>query len=117
MEKNPPAWLLVLTGWLVASTQLRDGHSSFTEREIRERAPFGVLDPPTRDPDRMNPRELRRLPAVGPARALAIARARWESGLKGGPEAWDEVPGIGPETVRSIRSAIGAPVEGPSVPP
>jgi hypothetical protein len=88
-----------------------------SEREIRERAPFGLLDPPASDPDRMSPRELRRLPAIGPTRALAIARARWEEGLTGGPEAWDEVPGIGPETVRSIRSAIRTPVEAPSAPP
>lgn len=107
-----PAWLYVLTGWLLASTQLQTGRGPLTERETRERAPFDVLDPPTSDPDRMSPRELRRLPAIGPARALAIARARWEEGLTGGPEAWDEVPGIGPETVRSIRSAIGSPEEG-----
>lgn len=101
-----PAWLYVLAGWLLASTQLVDGRRSFDEGEIRGRAPFGALDPPPTDPDRMGPRQLRRLPAIGPTRALAIARARWEAGLIGGPESWDAIPGIGPQTVRSIRSAI-----------
>lgn len=114
MDRNPeadlepsrplvPAWLWVLAGWLLASTQIGDGRLPISEREIRERAPFAALDPPTADPDRMDLRELRRLPAIGPARASAIARARWEQGLEGGPEAWDAVPGIGEETIGAIR--------------
>jgi hypothetical protein len=101
-----PTWIYVLAGWLLASTELAGAERALDERAIRERAPFGALDPPATDPDRMSPRELRALPAIGPARALAIARARWESGLGGGPEAWEAIPGIGPETVRSIREAL-----------
>jgi len=67
------------------------------------RAPFGALERPSSDPDRMSPRELRRLPGIGPTRALAIARARWELGLSGGPESWVRLHGIGPETVAAIQ--------------
>lgn len=124
MDRNPagdlesarpcdPAWLYVLAGWLLASTQIADGRGSFVQRELRERAPFGALDPPTADPDRMDLRELRRLPAIGPARAFAIAQARWEAGLTGGPEAWDEVPGIGAGTVGAIRLFLEGREVGP----
>jgi hypothetical protein len=113
--------MYVLTGWLLASAQLdsarppsgrlgacRLGTSRTfpAEQEILERMPAGALDSSEVEPDRMSPRELRRLPAIGPTRALAIAKARWERGLTGGPEAWEDVPGIGPETVRSIRGAM-----------
>src|SRR5262249_7586551 len=60
------------------------------------------------DPDTMSVRALRRLPSIGPARAAAIARERWERGITGGPEAWDAIRGIGPETVGSIRRALDA---------
>jgi len=55
------------------------------------------------DPDQLAARELRRLPGIGPARALAIVRARWD-GLRGGPPAWIAIPGIGP----AIAAAAGA---------
>ena len=108
-----PGWPYALAGWLLASTLLAPLDQARDERRIRERVPFGALDPPALDADRMDVRELRSLPAIGPARAHAIARARWEAGLTGGPESWDAVPGIGPETVRSIRSAIEAAERGP----
>jgi hypothetical protein len=60
------------------------------------------------DPDSMCVRDLRRLPAIGPARALAIVRARYEHGLRGGPYAWDRIPGIGPETVHAARAWLAA---------
>ncbi len=116
LESNPednPAWLYVLAGWLLAATQLAPEHQKLPEREIRARAPAHALDPPETDPDRMSPRELRRLPAIGATRALAIARARWERGLTGGPEAWEDIPGIGPETVRAIRKALRKSGESP----
>ena len=114
-EARDPAWPYVLAGWLLAATLLAPPDREPGERLVRARAPFGALDPPTRDADRMSPRELRRLPAIGPARAQAIARARWEEGLRGGPESWDEVPGIGPETVRSIlRSGTTSSASSPS---
>jgi hypothetical protein len=108
--------MYVLAGWLLASAQLDSAHLGAgrvgtgwtvpSEVEIGERMPAGALDSSEVEPDRMSPRELRRLPAIGPTRALAIARARWERGLTGGPEAWEDIPGIGPETVRSIRGAM-----------
>lgn len=60
------------------------------------------------DPDRMCARDLRRLPGIGPARSLAIVRARFEHGLCGGPGSWTCIDGIGPETVRSARAWLEA---------
>lgn len=97
-----PASLYLLAGWLLASSQLAPSTAP-DDRVPRDRTPFGVLEPLGTGPDLWSPRELRRLPAIGPARALAIARARWELGLTGGPVAWDQVPGIGEETVGAIR--------------
>jgi len=106
--------MYVLAGWLLASAQMGSALPPVHEREAAARMPAGARGPEgtdadrETDPDRMSPRELRRLPAIGPTRALAIARARWEIGLIGGPEAWEDIPGIGPETVRAIRGALAA---------
>ncbi len=102
----PPWWMYVLAGWLLAAAQLERGVAAPDEQEFRARMPAGALAADDTDPDRMSPRLLRGLPAIGPARALAIARARWELGLTGGPESWEAIPGIGPETVRAIRAAL-----------
>ncbi len=103
LTTTAPAWVYALAGWLLAATQLDRDPRLPTEAEIRRRVPFGALGELDGDPDTMTVRGLRRLTAIGPARALAIARARWEDGLSGGPEAWDAIRGIGPETVAAIR--------------
>jgi hypothetical protein len=100
--------MYALAGWLLAISQLERDPRRPTEAEIRDRLPFGALGELDLDPDTMSLRGLRRLPAIGPARALAIARARWEDGLCGGPEAWDAIRGIGPETVAAIRRHLAA---------
>ncbi len=69
--------------------------------------PEGFGPTRTLDPDRLSFRDLQRLPAIGPARARAIVEARHQHGLCGGPAAWDALPGIGDETVRSVREALG----------
>jgi hypothetical protein len=99
-------WAFVLAGWLVASSELDPGPRTPGEAEVLERMPSGSRPTAPADPDRMCARELRLLPAIGPSRALAIVRARWEKGLSGGPEAWETLPGIGPETVRAVRRAL-----------
>jgi DNA uptake protein ComE-like DNA-binding protein len=63
----------------------------------------GTLDPAT-----MSARDLRRLPGIGPTRALAIARARWQEGWRD-PASWEAISGIGRETVRAIEAALGGP--------
>jgi len=98
--------MCVLAGWLLGQAALEREPPVPSEAEILERSPSGARGSPGIDPDRMSPRELRSLPALGPGRAVDIARARWELGLTGGPEAWEELPGIGPETVRAIRRAV-----------
>jgi hypothetical protein len=107
--------LYVLAGWLLASAQLGSAQVRIDGSEAAARMPAGARSPSETDPDRMSPRELRRLPAIGSTRALAIARARWERGLTGGPEAWEDIPGIGPETVRAIRRALDAQLVVPRV--
>jgi hypothetical protein len=103
-----PGWVYALAGWLLAATQLDGGPRAPTDDDLRQRVPFGALGELDGDPDTMTLRGLRRLTAIGPARALAIARARWVDGLSGGPEAWDAIRGIGPETVAAIRRHLDA---------
>jgi hypothetical protein len=105
-DEHEPVWLYVLAGFLLAWTELSPVPPPPSEAEIRAHAPFRVLEPSPLDPDLMNARELKRLPSIGPARALAIAQSRWEQGLRGGPQSWEAIPGIGPETVRAVRSAL-----------
>jgi hypothetical protein len=101
-----PVWVYALAGWLWASSQLGGVQSEPTEREIRARTPVGAFGELDLSPDTMSVRALRRLPAIGPARAAAIARERWEEGLEGGPDAWEAIRGIGPETVGAIREFL-----------
>lgn len=105
-SSRTPWWMGALAGWLLASSQLGSVRVRVDASGSSPRIPAGARRPVASDPDRMSARELRRLPAIGPARALAIVRARWERGLSGGPEAWEDLPGIGPETVRAIRRAL-----------
>lgn len=68
------------------------------------------------DPDALSARELRALPGIGPARAVAVVRARWE-GLRGGPAAWRALPGIGDATAGAAQAALSsAAMEPPSQP-
>lgn len=85
----------------------------------RARTPTEGLVPAPRparlDPDALAARELRALPGIGPARALAVVRARWD-GLRGGPAAWLALPGIGESTVGAAsgfldRAAMETPSE------
>lgn len=57
------------------------------------------------DPDALSAQELRALPGIGPARALAIVRARWD-GLRGGPDAWRDVRGIGEATTNAAAEML-----------
>ena len=114
-DLNPlPAWLCLFAGWLLASTQL--GSRRPHPLDLASRIPAPLRAAPSPDPDRMPPRDLRRLPGIGERRALAIARARWDQGLRGGPESWDAIPGIGPETVRRVRAFLEPARRDPSDP-
>jgi hypothetical protein len=113
-----PGWIYALAGWLLAVPQLDRDSRGPSEAEIRRRLPYGALGELDGDLDTRTVRGLRRLPAIGPARALAIARARWEEGLAGGPESWDAIRGIGPDTVAAIRRHLSeANGEGSTGPP
>ena len=102
-----PSWVFAFAGCLVASLELARAPLEVDAEVIEARIP-GASPAPARTLDELPPRELRRLPGIGPTRALAIARARWEHGLRGAPRAWDVVPGIGAETVHAIESALTA---------
>ena len=109
-EAAPPApgWTWFLAGWLLAAAELERVRPDPTEAEVRARMPAGAAGELDSNPDTMSVRALRRLPAIGQARALAIARERWERGLAGGPESWIAIRGIGPETVAAIRRALSS---------
>jgi len=91
-----PAWMLFLAGWLFATTTLD---------EVRARVPRARPgDPAPIDLETSPARELRQLPGIGPSRAQAIVRARWErSG-----DAFDlrEIPGIGPVIEARVLEAL-----------
>lgn len=97
------ALIPALVGHLLAWTLVRDTALDFTGRTPVD---FAVARPT--DPDAMNFRDLQRLPSIGPTRARAIIEARHERGLRGGPAAWTALPGIGDETVRSVKDASSA---------
>ncbi len=92
--------------WLVAgavlAAALLGGSEPDTSTLAAMRGPLARA--PRIDPDQLAARELRRLPGIGPARALAIVRARWD-GLRGGPPAWIAIPGIGPATAAAAGAA------------
>ena len=69
---------------------------------VRPTEPEPAPPPAVLDPRSAPPRELRRLPGIGEARAIAIARLRWERG--GAPLYLGEVPGVGPGTVAAVRA-------------
>lgn len=85
---------------------------AWRERAADERARTS-LPPPARDPAadvldlaRWSARELRALPGLGERRAVAIARARWAGEISGQVTELDALRGIGPETVRAIRTEL-----------
>ena len=101
--RRSPAWPWACAGMLLFSTALeRDGPGA-DPRSLEARLPGPAPPAGSAAPlDLLPLRELRRLPGIGPARALAIVRARWELGLRGAPQAWDRVPGVGEGTVAGL---------------
>jgi hypothetical protein len=117
---DAPAWSLLVAGFLFAAATI----DAFEVREARALDPRRLFlatpregvdraRPAVDDLDRWSPRELRRLPGIGQARALAIARARFDEGLRGGVDMLERVPGIGPETTRRIRAWLAERSERP----
>ena len=96
----PPAFAGFLFGLAVI------GPVRSSDRALLARAPEPLVAERVVDADRMCARDLRRLPSSGPARSLALVRERFERGLRGGPDAWTRIAGIGPETVRAARRWI-----------
>ncbi|MBL8863494.1 MAG: hypothetical protein JNK02_16005 [Planctomycetes bacterium] len=88
-QAGAAAWIcvgLLLGAWVAAPP----------ERPVADGGRPGGCAPPI-DPDALSARALRALPGIGPSRALSIVRARWD-GLRGGPAAWPQIPGIGAAT-------------------
>ena len=98
-EGDAATWLVA--GALLAAALL-SGRGPHASTLAADRGPGTRA--PRADPDDLAARELRRLPGIGPARALAIVRARWD-GLRGGPPAWIAIPGIGPATAAAAGAA------------
>lgn len=97
-ERRNPSWLLILLGWVFASTSL--------EWVSRRRAPDPGRARGSIDLQRSGARDLRRLPGIGPARAAAIVELRWERGAEGFE--LQEVRGIGPRTEARVMDALAA---------
>jgi len=108
-RSSEPAWPFLVAGYLFGAAVI--GVPSRIERP----ATCDVRVPDTaRYIDRWSPRELRRLPGIGQARALAIARTRFDEDLHGGVDALERVPGIGPETARRVRAWLAEHTERPA---
>ena len=129
-------WVLVVAGWLFASLSVSGlrapasgagaGSSALSRVEASGDEPGRAIRAP-REPDpgvgrsapvavdllRSPPRDLRRLPGIGPLRAAAIAEWRWRTG--GAPFALREVHGIGPRTeARALGALARAHPGGPA---
>ncbi len=93
LEANS-GWVLLLAGWLFASSVVQ---------ELRT----ATVRPPSPGPTRVQlesacPRELRRLPGIGPSRATAIAQMRWELG--GARFPLHAIQGIGEKTAARVQA-------------
>ncbi|MFT7668896.1 MAG: hypothetical protein ACI8X5_001596 [Planctomycetota bacterium] len=99
---HPPLWLLMVMGWMFASTSLLWARKHDLSGLEREKAPkFRLVEI---ELSNSSARELRQLPGIGPSRSAAIVDLRWkragrEFGLK-------EVPGIGALTEARALEAI-----------
>jgi len=98
---RPPAWTLILLGWLSGAALLsRADEPADPPRQAAdctlEAAPLPSPAP--------SPRAWRTVPGVGRARALALARAVWEAGVRD-PRVLDltRVPGVGEVTAARAR--------------
>jgi len=97
------AWIWFAVGWLTSTLLIEDVERA-SLRAPRAATHMALPDAAIPSFERMTVRDLRRLPGIGDARAVAIARARWERGLRGGPHALEEVAGIGPATIAGIEA-------------
>ena len=97
------AWIWFAVGWLTSTLLIEDVERASLGAPRAETHTALPVEP-TPSFERMTVRELRRLPGIGDARAVAIARARWERGLRGGPRALEELAGIGPATIAGIEA-------------
>lgn len=109
-RRRDDAWALLLVGALAADALWLDALAR-TERTAvrsspehgatgRDRAEVGVPDPAS-----ASPRELRALPGIGEARAIAIAEARWRL-PPGHSKTLSDLPGIGPVTEQRVRALL-----------
>lgn len=100
MERSGPAWLWLFAGFL-AFECLRSTPAPTTKPELGAEASARTLD-------EISPRELRRLPGIGQARAHAYAQLRWRLGAA---PPLDSVHGIGPRirarAEEALRAGIG----------
>jgi len=101
-----PAWMFALTGFLFASALIELLARGPAEAALRARVPAGFLDEAPLDLATSAPRELRALPGIGAARALAIARSRFAEGPITSPAELERIHGIGPVTVERVRGAL-----------
>ena len=99
-EGGIPAWAWVLLGWLGGRTIVAWLPDQDAMRAARP-PPCCTLEAEEPGPMGPTPRELRGVPDVGDARALALARAFWERGGVGFD--LSEIPGIGPVSSARIR--------------
>ncbi len=100
------AWVWLLAGWLVAAVRVSAPSILGDANAIQSRIP--ARESPSHAPvdlARLSPRELRSLPGIGEARALAIARECWERGQLDVDEL-DSIPSIGEGTVDRVRAWI-----------
>jgi hypothetical protein len=105
-RNRPAAWALLLAGWALSGALLDAVRQREARRSEADAAVLAILRGPVEAPLDLataSPRELRRLPGIGPRRALAIADLRWE---RGPGFALQDVNGIGPRIEAGILAAL-----------
>lgn len=99
---RPPAWALILLGWLSGAALL-----SRVEEPVALPDPIAdcTLESAPLPAPAPSPRAWRSVPGVGRARALALARAVWQAGVRD-PLLLDltQVPGVGEVTAERARA-------------
>jgi hypothetical protein len=102
--EREPAWRALAIGWLLAQALLAPGPVPWGPAAARAPPELAL---------RPSPRALRSWPGIGEARALGIARARWEHPDDGPPLYLSDVPGIGAATERAVGAWSAAAGSGP----
>ena len=101
--RGRPLWRWIALGWMAAAATAAWTWNPSPPAELL--AEELERHEPVWEPEELSERELRALPAIGPARAADLVETRWSRPPQD-PPALEDVPGIGPHTASRARSFL-----------